>query len=76
VNDRPSYSGTGNGYLSNHVHTSTGLKWYDPQLSKMIGLAGTYGILVSSVTIEPWPHGFRGTGQNARDLERILQSNL
>ena len=30
LNDRPSYSGTGNGYLSNHVHTSTGLTWYDP----------------------------------------------
>ena len=28
--DRPSYSGIGNGYLSNHTHTSHGVPWYDP----------------------------------------------
>ena len=30
VNDRPSYTGVGNGYLSTHTHVSSGLTWYDP----------------------------------------------
>ena len=30
VNDRPSYSGAGNGYLSTHTHVPSGLTWYDP----------------------------------------------
>ncbi len=42
VNDRPSYSGSGNGYLSKPVHRPSGLTWYDPT-SFVLQPQGTFG---------------------------------
>jgi hypothetical protein len=51
-NDRPTYSGTGNGYLSKPAHTSLGLTWYDPQ-SFVVAPAGTFGDVGRNSLITP-----------------------
>ena len=51
-NDRPNYSGTGNGYLSKPAHTSLGLTWYDPQ-SFVVAPAGTFGDVGRNSLITP-----------------------
>ena len=48
--DRPSYSGTGNGYAAQHTHTSLGVTWLNPA-SYVVAPAGTFGnVGRSSVT--------------------------
>jgi hypothetical protein len=42
VNDRPSTSGVGNGYLAKHSFVSAGLTWYDPA-SFVLQPQGTFG---------------------------------
>jgi hypothetical protein len=51
-NDRPSYSGKGNGYLSSHVHTSQGVPWYD-RASFVVAPAGTFGNVGRNSMITP-----------------------
>ena len=51
-NDRPSYSGSGNGYLSNHTHSSLGVMWYDPA-SFVVAPAGTFGNVGRNSLITP-----------------------
>jgi hypothetical protein len=59
VNDRPSYSGVGNGYLSkpvwtftNPLHTAWGLSWYDPS-SFVIQPQGNFGTVGRNSQITP-----------------------
>jgi hypothetical protein len=42
VNDRPSSTGVGNGYLAHHLPTAAGLTWYDPA-SFVVQPQGTFG---------------------------------
>lgn len=51
-NDRPSYSGKGNGYLATHTRTSTGLTWYDPA-SFVVAPPGTFGNVGRNSLITP-----------------------
>jgi hypothetical protein len=53
--DRPSYSGTGNGYLSTPTPTSQGLRWYDPA-SFVVAPQGSFGSVGRNTMITP---GFR-----------------
>ncbi len=50
--DRPSYSGTGNGYLSSHPHGSQGISWYDPA-TFVVAPAGTFGNVGRSSMTSP-----------------------
>lgn len=50
--DRPSYSGTGNGYLSTPVATSQGLRWYDPA-SFVVAPQGSFGNVGRNTMITP-----------------------
>lgn len=50
--DRPSYSGNGNGYLSDHQFVSTGLSWYDPA-SFVAAPDGTFGNVGRNTMITP-----------------------
>jgi hypothetical protein len=59
VNDRPSYSGVGNGYLSkptwtflNPQHTSWGMTWYDPS-SFVLQPQGNFGTVGRNSLITP-----------------------
>jgi len=52
VNDRPSYSGVGNGYMSKRVHTPTGVTWYDPA-SFILQPQGTFGNVGRNSMITP-----------------------
>jgi hypothetical protein len=59
VNDRPSYSGAGNGYVSkptwtflNAQHTSWGLTWYDPN-SFVLQPQGNFGTVGRNSLITP-----------------------
>ena len=51
-NDRPSYSGVGNGYISHPTRTSAGLTWYDPA-SFVVAPAGTFGTVGRNSLIGP-----------------------
>jgi hypothetical protein len=50
--DRPSYSGTGNTYLSNHTHTPLGVTWYN-RAAYVNAPAGTFGNVGRSSVITP-----------------------
>jgi hypothetical protein len=52
VNDRPSFSGVGNGYLSNHGWTSSGLAWYNPA-SFILQPQGNFGSVGRNTMITP-----------------------
>ena len=50
--DRPSYSGAGNGYLSDHTHTAQGVPWYD-RASFVPAPQGSFGNVGRSSMITP-----------------------
>ena len=50
--DRPSFSGTGTGYLSTPIATSQGLRWYDPA-SFIVSPQGTFGNVGRNTMITP-----------------------
>jgi hypothetical protein len=52
VNDRPSYTGVGTGYLSNKVHTSNGVAWLDPA-SFFVQPQGNFGSVGRNSLITP-----------------------
>jgi hypothetical protein len=51
-NDRPSYSGVGNGYVAHRTKTSAGLTWYDPA-TFVVAPAGTFGNVGRNSLIGP-----------------------
>ncbi len=52
VNDRPSYTGVGNGYLAKKVHTPNGLAWLDPA-SFFVQPQGNFGTVGRNSLITP-----------------------
>ncbi|HEV8369347.1 MAG TPA: TonB-dependent receptor [Pyrinomonadaceae bacterium] len=50
--DRPSFSGTGNGYLANPTPTSQGLRWFDPA-SFIVSPQGTFGNVGRNTMLTP-----------------------
>jgi Carboxypeptidase regulatory-like domain len=51
-NDRPSYSGVGNGYVAHRTATTAGLTWYDPA-SFVVAPAGEFGNVGRNSLIGP-----------------------
>lgn len=52
VNDRPSYTGVGTGYLATHNHLSNGVSWYDPA-SFYLQPQGNFGTVGRNSLITP-----------------------